>query len=380
MRKIGIVGWNGYYNVGDDAMTSVIVKYLVQSHIGNRFHFFSDTKSLAKYNSKDEPVEIKGIPLYRIFKKIPWIRSIAIHYIFPIFFASNKDILLFGGGSFIHRAKLSFLYLRIIRNIRKKNPDVLIGAVGISVGPFKNQNEEKAAKACLEQMHFIAVRDKRSYQLVKEMGLNNHIKCAPDLALLLPALHNNSFCEKGNEGNYIGLSLRYGHVRDEKIVWLSSLIQKMAEKYPFYKLKIFTFCAFVSENDMNENRRLIASLSENLHDRIIIINYSRDPFDFYEEIYSCDLMLCMRLHAAIISYAVNTKFTMISYHQKCLDFAKEVGLPAEYILKENVAVDKTLEILEQLLQQEEFIFSKPRNEIMDSVKEHFYFIPHAFAE
>src|SRR6478672_12742793 len=172
MRQIGIIGWNGNFNVGDDAMTSVIVKYFVQSGVGNRFHFFSDQNSLANYTSEDKITEIKGIPLYGFFRKIPFIRSFVIHYIFPLLFSGNKKILLFGGGSFIHRSKLSILYLRIIRYVRKKNPDVLIGAIGISIGPFKNEKEEKAAKACLEQMNFLSVRDQRSYGLANEMGLN----------------------------------------------------------------------------------------------------------------------------------------------------------------------------------------------------------------
>src|SRR3954471_18309690 len=107
MRQIGIIGWNGNFNIGDDAMTSVIVKYLVQSGIGNHFHFFSDIQSLANYSSKDEITKIKGIPLYEFFKQIPFLRSFVIHYVFPLLFSGNKKMLLFGGGSFVHRAKLS---------------------------------------------------------------------------------------------------------------------------------------------------------------------------------------------------------------------------------------------------------------------------------
>ena len=210
MSNIGLIGWNGNYNVGDDAMTSVIIRFLKQHKIGDRFYFYADKSSLAHYFENDEKTEIRGIPLYAFFRRIPYVGTLAIHYIFPYFFCNKKDILLIGGGSIIHRAKLSMLYVRIIKLVRKKNPGTLIGAIGISVGPFATEQDKIAAKLVLENMDFCTVRDLRSYKFLQQINLKNSFTCAPDLALLLPRLSNKSFFKNANFGNYIGLSLRSG--------------------------------------------------------------------------------------------------------------------------------------------------------------------------
>src|SRR5438477_328685 len=165
-------------------------------------------------------------------------------------------------------------------------------------------------------MDFFVVRDYRSYKLVKEMNLKNSFASAADLALLLPQLSCESFSKNENFGNYIGLSLRFGYVNGEKNIWLSKLVQEILNSNPQYKLKLFNFCALKGQDDMEENIRFINSLPVSLQKRILIVSYSKNPLHFYKEIYSCDVMLCMRLHASIISYAVNTKFIVLSYHQK----------------------------------------------------------------
>jgi len=375
MENIGLIGWNGNYNVGDDAMTSVIIRYLMQHKVGARFYFYTDKSTLAEYVDKNQKLEIKELPCFTFIRKIPFIRSIALRYIFPYFFSNNKDLLLIGGGSIIHRAKLSLLYTRIIKLIRKKNQSVLIGAIGISIGPFTNEEDKIAAKLVLENMDFFVVRDLRSYQLAKQMNLKNRFKIAPDLALLLPQLSNESFCKTGNFGNYIGLSLRSGYIDSEKNIWLSNLIQSVLNNNPGYTLKLFTFCAFKGQNDMDDNARFINLLPASLQKRVLLINYSKKPLDFYKEIYYCDIMVCMRLHAAIISYAVNTKFVMLSYHQKCIDFAEETGLPPEYLLSEQVSLDEAVNLLQKLLNEKKTIFNKTRCEVINKVKDHFSFIP-----
>ncbi len=333
MENIGLIGWNGNYNVGDDAMTSVIIRYLMQHKVGARFYFYTDKSTLAEYVDKNQKLEIKELPCFTL------------------------------------------LYTRIIKLIRKKNQSVLIGAIGISIGPFTNEEDKIAAKLVLENMDFFVVRDLRSYQLAKQMNLKNRFKIAPDLALLLPQLSNESFCKTGNFGNYIGLSLRSGYIDSEKNIWLSNLIQSVLNNNPGYTLKLFTFCAFKGQNDMDDNARFINLLPASLQKRVLLINYSKKPLDFYKEIYYCDIMVCMRLHAAIISYAVNTKFVMLSYHQKCIDFAEETGLPPEYLLSEQVSLDEAVNLLQKLLNEKKTIFNKTRCEVINKVKDHFSFIP-----
>ena len=138
MKVVGLVGWNGKFNIGDDAMTSVILRYLTQHEFADCFHFLASKNNLAIYLDEEKKTEIRGLPFFSLLHEIPVIRFFARHYIFPYLFAYNKDLVLFGGGSIIHSARLSKTILRMIKWIRKKNPNALIGAIGVSVGPFND--------------------------------------------------------------------------------------------------------------------------------------------------------------------------------------------------------------------------------------------------
>ena len=234
--------------------------------------------------------------------------------------------------------------------------------------------EKIAARAALDSMDFIVVRDSRSYKLMEAMRLSTPFKCAPDLALLLPSLQNKSFCKRDNLRKCIGLALRSGHVTDKRKFWLSDVIQQILNRNPGHTLKLFNFCVLNGQDDRIENDAFIQVLPEALHKRISIVDYSRDPFDFYKEIYLCDVMLCMRLHASIISYSVNTRFAIFSYHQKCLDFAEEVGLSREYLLDEMRPVNNAVITVEKLLNNSEDNLSKQKEEILSQAEGQFYFI------
>jgi polysaccharide pyruvyl transferase WcaK-like protein len=56
--------------------------------------------------------------------------------------------------------------------------------------------------------------------------------------------------------------------------------------------------------------------------------YSADPAGFFRDIGGCDVMVASRLHAAVFGYLRQVPLVVLSYHPKCLGFAKDIALDA----------------------------------------------------
>lgn len=324
--KIGLVGWNGKRNVGDDAMTAAIINYCRTHNPKSEFVLTGDDKELAIYteNLQDEK-SIIGFKNYNFFIRKKGIRRIYNKYLFPHFFANKKlDLILIGGGSIIQSAGNSKRLFRIIDLAKKKNPALKVGALGISVGPFKNEISKIEAKKILNRLEFLVVRDQRSFDLIDNFDLKCTYSIAPDLALTLSKIRAVEFDKKANQKS-VGVSLRIGHFSKVKLGIIKNVLNYLMAKHHVEKIKIFNFCDLKGQQDQVCTNRMIKALSPEYKSKIEIINFSYDPLDFYHQINNCSLMLCMRLHASIISYAVKTPFLIMPYHQKCIDFGKQIA-------------------------------------------------------
>lgn len=326
-KKIAILGWNGKKNVGDDAMTSALINFVLKENPDAKFFLAGNGNSLAKYTSSlDENKRVVGQKFYNLFTRLKGVRFFYRRNILPKLIARNTpDLILIGGGSIIHNPANSKNYIAVIKESLKANKNLKVGFIGISVGPFKGEKSETLGKGLLSLADFIVVRDSRSFELIQKFNLKNSYQHAPDLALTLPRLINLKINKTKKELGTVGVSLRIGHVTDEKLRLLVSAVEILFGKYKFKKIKIFNFCSLGGQDDNESSLELMKRLPKQLKEKTEVIGYSYDPSSFYLEINTCQLMLCMRLHASIIAYSMKTSFLILPYHQKCIDFGKEVA-------------------------------------------------------
>lgn len=376
--KIGLVGWNGMMNVGDDAMTAVIIRKL-NYLFGNEleFHFYNSVnKKMPFYIDKSRKLEFKGLPLYDRINKIKGVRKFFADYYYPLKFKQSKDLILIGGGSIVHSSTSSASKLKMVKAARKANPNITIGAIGISIGPFKVENDFYAAKTFLSYLDFVVVRDSRSLKVLQSMKLNLNQTMAPDLAFSLPKLANLTVSKVSRKTKVLGISLRTGHLTEERYSRYLHIIKYWLSLSSTNQVTLFNFSELPSQND-HRNSEILMNLIEDssLKDRVDIFRYSLDPLDFYKKIMNCELMVCMRLHAAIIGYAVKTPVLIDSYHQKCKDLAKELDIIPSLIGKDGLTEieDKIKEIYHIKSAASKFNFIKYDQIIKDS-SDHFRFL------
>lgn len=364
--KIGLIGWNGKLNVGDDAMTSVIISYLKSKNPNAEFSILGEEKYLAKYTDLPEEKNwISGFPFINFLTNTRGLGRLTRQYLFPLIFASNKDAIILGGGSIIHREGNSLRLIKLLTEIRNKNPKVKIGAVGVSLGPFENDRQITLAQKILNLLDFTVVRDDRSFELLKKFDTKFEPIKAPDLAFLLPVVRKMNLDRKTSGQKTLGLSLRIGYVTPEVIKMMTAAAANAVQNEGFSKIKIFNFCELKGQKDSVPTERLINAFSPELREKTEIVDFNFDPVVFYEELASCDFTVCMRLHASILSYCVRTPFAIVPYRPKCSDFGKQVAhLTDDYFFSEKDSV-------EEIARKTVFILDEKNNQFhrLDKVKE-----------
>jgi polysaccharide pyruvyl transferase WcaK-like protein len=321
--RVALQGWNGKKNIGDDAMTTVILQKLAQT--GQRYvvSLIADKPALPQFGLNDQTVSIDCIHQSQMLTRLKLMRKL-IRTRNANQLSENRDLYILGGGSIYQNAAVINQTLSNIHKARKSNPAVKIITLGVSFGPFTTKADEKAAQALSKEFDFVGLRDVRSAELLVQLNPVAKYVVAPDIALLLPQLLPLDSVDQKND---IGISLRANHTDDHTIKTCVQLVEAHIKDRPDARIRFFQFCALPKDDDLSLLSRFTALLPQHLHSRIDVVAYSSQPLQSYYEIAACAHMICVRLHAAVISYAVKTPFTVLPYHSKCVDFAHTVHAP-----------------------------------------------------
>lgn len=380
----GLVGWNGMKNVGDDAMTSVIINYIRKYNSNASFKLLADTNSLASYT----PGTANGISGYRGYNKIhllPYVRRFARRFLFLEDFTEKADVILIGGGSIFHNVHSTYWHRETTIMKKKRNPGAIVGAISVSLGPFKRPEEIAKCEKALNALDFITLRDEKSFLITKKMNISTPVLRTMDVAILLPDLLNlNTKTSGGSQKQHhtIGIALRSGMVSRRSLNYISRCLNAIMAKDNTVRLFLFVFCRDNMLGDYSITNKLRTSIV--YRERVQLVDYSLNPIEFYRKISTCDLMIAERLHASVISYAVGTPFLMLSYAEKCKSFAQEVGLDEKHIFDVN-SIDRSSfsNCLEKWLQSDYKLsssWSLPLQDAKKLAQNNFYFLKSVLQE
>ena len=270
----------------------------------------------------------------------------------------NSDVLVMGGGSVIN-SRESFRKPLMISAQRKGK--IELAAVGVSIGPFEDDAAEASVAAFVERFAYIAVRDRRSYELAVRMGLRDRTFHGRDLAGLLPLLAPataHARPARGPDGPIrIGIApcdYREGRdyaAPDKQALQpaLAAALTRLAAERPL-QVDIFS----LNEHGTHGDYAISAALQEQLRQAGIatrLLRYrGQGPLSMVQAISRCDAFISARLHGAIVAYLQKVPFTIIDYHPKCNDFADDIGLaPAQRITAERQDVAAFSQAIDAML-------------------------------
>jgi len=267
-----------------------------------------------------------------------------------------NDVLILGGGSVINSGKS---FRQPMTLAMHDHGGLKLAAVGVSIGPYETNSSQLESAKFLEKFSYICVRDKRSYELGRNMGLDSNLRLGRDLAGLLPLLEDPA-AQRELDPNVpvrLGVALcnyssKPGYPVPDRDVIQQSLVDavlKITKDRPG-EVKIFS----LNEHANHGDHALSKNLLEQLKNAGIVVDlhlYGGDPMQTAREIGACDAFISARLHGAIVAYLQGVPFTIIDYHPKCADFATDIGLGvSQRITSENQRVEDLERALREMLE------------------------------
>lgn len=315
-------GYYGQKNTGDDAFVEVSAWGAKNFWLKNELKYLARKKNLPVSSAE----KYKGYPF-----SIPKTYSFQSELLL-----SKTDFLVSAGGSTIH-SKLPANNIKAKAvEMKKNNKGLQIGAIGVSIGPFKTLEDEKAVERYLQSIDFLAVRDQNSYDFASSLNLPYFPVNSFDLAALLPDIYQNNKTEKNNKKT-IGISVcpvesisdiknfKREEKRNAMLVDLLKTLDKEDDVH--FKFVVFNGHERIGDREITYQTAAKASLKS-----YEIIEYQQRTELMWNEIATCDFVITTRLHAAIFSCFSDVPFMLNEYHQKCPNFLETVGYCQEYRL------------------------------------------------
>lgn len=314
--NILFTGYYGQLNTGDDAFIEVA------SWGADKYWKKNKNIFLAKEaNLPDTSKIISGYPF-----SIPRTYSLQSKILLR-----STNYLISAGGSTIH-SELPANNIKSLAVERKKRGTPLkIGGIGVSIGPFKSLNDEKATIEYLKNIDFLAVRDQASFDFASTINLPYQTINAFDLAALLPDIYGLNKIETTiTSKKTIGISVcpvesinDKDNIADERSRNrnLVELLKHLDIDNDIH-IKFFVINGNPRVGDLKLTLETIERVAPKSFE---IIHYTKKTRTVWNEIKSCDFVISTRLHAAIFACFSNTPFMLNEYHRKCGDFLDNVG-------------------------------------------------------
>lgn len=247
-----------------------------------------------------------------------------------------------------------------------------VGAIGVSLGPYKTINDEKYVASTLKRFSFLALRDSRSWLEAKSLDLPYNPILASDLAWLLPKAVQN---DKRNcsEKPILGVSICHfeqyrgkqinNEARRENIVLAS--LKKLIDHGFKGTIRFFVFNGNQHLGDKQLTKFFVDAL-ECTEISIEIIDYLPSPFLFWKVISECTAVISIRLHGYIYSAAANVPSILVEYHKKCTDILDDLEIRDEWRVGDvECTVNELVDKIEQLLLMNYENFYPNRIELID---------------
>ncbi|MDY7394204.1 polysaccharide pyruvyl transferase family protein [Aureibaculum sp. 2210JD6-5] len=301
--KILLQGYIGYQNFGDDLLFEIAINKI--KDIPN----ISISVSITD-NSIDPDY------LRKFYSKLKIIRFDGK---LPLLFFNQFDKVYYIGGGVFFDYKTSLSILSFFKNyssnlIRYKIPKLLgtqFGGIGLGIGPYSNDKFFQLHKVIISSFQFLGVRDKKSFDIAKSMGVQN-LYLSNDLSIGYEKLPGNVKIVNSNE---IIICPRSYHHKPEFENHLYELIK---------------FAEYLENNDFKTHWVFLQKDSVELMDKlegkfkITVWNpFKMSIIKFIVLFKDAQVVFSSRMHSLFIAGLVDTPFVAVKLHPK-LKYASEL--------------------------------------------------------
>lgn len=343
--KIGLYGIEGLYNFGCEAIVRGTAELIWKIDPRIEIYYFSLRSSEDIPRLKDIPVHIVPVKrsksivkrgTNRILRMLGIDRRILLEDIIKK--CADMDLIFSIGGDLytipkyrIGEKKLD-RYNKLICFGDQIQPQKRLIIWGASIGPFgEDSNVIEYYKRHLKKACHIFVRERRSFEYLNNLGIQNNLSFFPDPAFFV--MGNLEAEGKEVEKRYIGINLSplsvkeiYGEITENVLKDLASLIEQV---YLITHTPILMIPHVISpinsdDNDLDFQRRLLNYVDKTIKEKIRFAGHEDGFLGIKHSICECRFVIAARMHCAInaLTECVPTIFLIYS--------SKSMGM-AEYI-------------------------------------------------
>jgi len=238
----------------------------------------------------------------------------------------EADLFVSGGGGLIQDAtswRSPLYYLKLLAMARRRG--LPVACVGHSVGPLRRWWVRALTRRALEKVGVLAVRDHRSVEILRGLGLRREVEVTADLAFLLPrpsedaiaaAWRKAGLAEKSGPTAAIAMRRLPGEARGRgREIAISAIAACRAAKLR----PVLVPMQHPEDLELAEAAARGALVGEVVRERLS----ARETLAL---VGGFDLVLAMRLHALIFAASGGLPLVAVSYDPKVDGLMGELGL------------------------------------------------------
>lgn len=372
MKKILIPNATGPTNIGDHAMLQVLLDLIEASSL-NKKKIVIHTKNPELYEKSFRYELSPSIYQYvvldnrsplvqghRIAKVFIYLLAIKIGYM-PLVEARKSDalvklmqdytsasVIIFTGGGYLRsrgglKQSLNLL-LQLLPFVVAKIVGSRVIVAPNSFGPFAYNWQLKLTARSLNGCDVVAVREEKSYQLLKSRGVKNLLLLS-DLALLIKKSKNH-YKKNKTVGFTIRNWLRDRTQQDKLENSYAQALMRLSKRTSATIQPIIQVAStdFPFEDDKESVQRVYNLFHDS--DVPVSIPIKIKSVSHAAKVYgSLDLLLGMRMHSNILAAVQGTPFVAISYEHKTEGIAKQIAMEKYCISCKKVNEDSLYRLL-----------------------------------
>ena len=292
MGRYLICGYYGYGNAGDEAILQAVCTRIGEMDGGAKICVLS-----ASPRTTAAAFGVRSISRFSVRAFCRELRC--------------ADVFVLGGGGLLQdatssRSLLYYLATLVIAQLMGVRTMLL----GNSIGPLNGRLNRRMTRRVLSGVDYITVRDSRSYQLLKDIGVNAaHCELLADPVLMLPPVRQEV------RAGSIAVALRDWQSETDFFAEIEAGLRELIALG--YTVRIIPFHY---EHDFAISQRMATALGRGAECMTAVPSIT----DLLNALAESEVVIAMRLHALILAALVGTPMVGISYDPKVAGFLQSI--------------------------------------------------------
>lgn len=306
------------------------------------------------YTAYMVPATMLWAVLYRLTKHDMWLPS-HIRRVTRLY--ANADLIVPVGGGYLrsrpglrNRLNVPLLLHPLIIGRLLQKPTVLYAQ---SVGPFQNRAEEQLVAWVLRRMSCILLREDRSLELLRKLGVHRGVHRAVDSGFLLQSTAPSRVREQYHipkNKRLLGVTVRSwlsgrAQQRYEKAV--ASALDVFIKEYDAHVIFIPQVTAAKGDDDRIVARRVQKAMRRKKN--VTVVEETPDHHAIKTMYDGLDILLGTRFHSVIFSLTSLVPVVAIEYEHKTSGIMHDLALDKWVLPIEEVTRDKLLLLLRNVV-------------------------------